>query len=103
MLPHSRFSVILNPNWSFYLGLDWSNTSYALRDIAALDRGQMTIEDHRLYGGTVYRLSDELMFATEVGHVYSRELDFERSGGADQKKFGLANAFVIRFALVGPF
>jgi len=101
-LPESRFSYYLGKGWSVHAGFKWQNMSYAIEknDLGA---GQMTVEDFRFFGGVIYRLSDNVQFAGEIGTVTGRSFEYDKVTSGSESSYDASSAPFFKFTIGGPF
>lgn len=102
-IPESKVELYLDRLWSVHGGFEWMNTTYDLREEGGLDRGQMTLEDYRLYGGFTRGIAGNVKFAFDLGYVLERSVEFERAAEGYARDVDIENGMFIRCAVVGPF
>jgi len=103
MLPESRLTWYVVPDWNTHVGFEWNNMSYALNEGGEFDREQMEVEDFRLTIGVTHRLSDELQLTGELGTVFGRGVDFKEDIEGIDSSLDVEDGVFIGFAVGGPF
>jgi hypothetical protein len=102
-VPESRIDYYINRRWSTYLGLAWTDVSYALREVKGLDREQITWEEYEAWLGVTHRVTHQFQFSCEVGQVFERSVEFKKDVRGLDSDIDLEEAVFVRFALGGPF
>jgi len=102
-VPESRVTWYAAPDWSVYLGLDWQDTTYSLREKGTFDREELTLEDWRVYVGSTYRLTDQIELSADIGSVFDRNIEFEDDSDSFDGEIDISSEMFLRFGIIGPF
>lgn len=102
-LPESRMVIHFTKYWNAFLGFEWNNISYALREKSSYRRDMMTYEDFRYTGGVTYKMSDDLQLTVAVGSAFERSIEFEKPAEDQARKIDMEREAFVRFGIGGPF
>jgi len=102
MLPDSRV-LFSFPDWSAYVGFDWQNLSYRMRESGPYSRDLITLEDYRLYGGITGWIGPDIHVFGELGKVFNRSVEFEDGPSGGEESVDVESARVFRVGVGGPF
>ena len=102
-VPESRVTWYAGPGWNMHAGFDWNDTTYSLREKGDFNRGELTVEDTRLYVGTTYRLSDQIELTGDIGSIFARSVTFEDDAHSFDGEIDVGSDLFLRFGIIGPF
>lgn len=106
-LPVATVSWEVDELWTAYCGFDWVNKSYDIREKRGLDagdRGQITIEDFRLYAGAERELNDFISIVGEIGSLFNRSISFEKDVDPNvEADVDIDSSLFLRLAVRGAF
>jgi len=102
-IPESRVTWFADPCFSVHLGMEWRNTTFALRERGRFDREEISLEDYRAYIGAAYRYSDQLELTGDIGTIFGRNVEFEDDAHAFDGEIDISSDMFVRLGIVGPF
>jgi len=102
-VPESKLEWFAGRLWSVYAGFEWLNTTYDLDEEGALDRGEITLEDYRIYLGFSRVVSGSVRLTCDVGQAFERSVSFAREATGYLGDVGIENGMFIRVGMVGSF
>lgn len=105
-LPVATVSWDVDDLWTLYGGFDWVNKSYDIREKRGPvdgNRGQMTIENFKLYVGAERNLNDFISVVGEIGSLFNRSITFEKDVESLDSDVDLGNSLFLRLTLCGAF
>ncbi len=103
MLPESRLYWFPNREWTIHSGLEWNNSSFAMK-AGPVNHERITLEDFRLTFGSAYTINPGLFARLDMGSVFARRIELDEATGSSATLDTRPDSTVFfRISISGPF